>query len=97
MQSTKRLRSATIPRSKSRDEIGLFALESRRDEWVKSLHLPLRSFKHPEARTSVLLEALIANLIAPGQWVSYSCRRIGETAAQEEVRFAPSSKEEAPI
>ena len=45
-------------------------------DWIKSLDLPLpRNFKHAEARASVLLEALITNLVAPGQWVSYSRRK----------------------
>src|SRR6516162_7595605 len=46
------------------------------DDWMKSLRLPLpRNRRHAEARASVLLEALIANLVAPGQWVSYSRRK----------------------
>jgi hypothetical protein len=46
------------------------------NNWVKSLDLPLsRNLKHAEARASVLLEALIANRVAPGQWVSYSRRK----------------------
>jgi hypothetical protein len=43
---------------------------------MRSLGLPVpRNRRHAEARASVLLEALIANLIEPGQWVSYSRRR----------------------
>jgi hypothetical protein len=45
-------------------------------DWIRSLDLPLpRNFKHAEARASVLLEALLTNLVAPGQWVSYSRRK----------------------
>lgn len=46
------------------------------NDWIKSIGLPPpRNRKHAEARASVLLEALIANLVAPGQWVSYSRRK----------------------
>jgi hypothetical protein len=45
-------------------------------DWIKSLDLPIpRNVKHAEARASILLEALIANRVAPGQWVSYSRRK----------------------
>jgi hypothetical protein len=46
------------------------------DDWVTSLDLPApRSRRHAEARASVLVEALIANLVSPGQWISYSRRK----------------------
>jgi hypothetical protein len=46
------------------------------NDWVRSLDLPSpRNCKHAEARASVLLEAFIADLVAPRQWVSYSRRK----------------------
>jgi hypothetical protein len=46
------------------------------NDWVKSLDLPLpHNCKHAEAIAAVLLEAFIANLVAPEQWVSYSRRK----------------------
>jgi hypothetical protein len=45
-------------------------------DWVKSLNLSAsRNRKHDQARASVLLEALIADKVAPGQFVSYSRRK----------------------
>ena len=45
-------------------------------DWVKSLNLPApRNRKHDQARASVLLEALIADRVAPEQFVSYSRRK----------------------
>ena len=46
------------------------------DSWMHPLNLPpAYNHKHAQARASVLLEALLANLIEPGQYVSYSRRR----------------------
>lgn len=46
------------------------------DGWMISLDLPPpRNRKHAEATASILIEALIAKLVAPGQWVSYSRRK----------------------
>ena len=46
------------------------------EDWITSLDLPApRNRKHAKARASVLLEALIANHVAPGQYVSYSRRK----------------------
>ena len=46
------------------------------DDWIIFLGLPPpRKRRYAEARASVLLEALIGNLVAPGQWISYSRRK----------------------
>jgi hypothetical protein len=46
------------------------------DDWMTLLGLPPpRNRRYAEARASVLLEALIGNLIAPGLWISYSRRK----------------------
>jgi len=59
-----------------RDRPLCFHWKAADSDWIKSLGLPLfRNRKHAEATESILLEALIANLVAPGQWVSYSRRK----------------------
>src|SRR4029077_2383686 len=46
------------------------------EDWIMSPHLPAHhNRKHAKARASVLLEALIANPVAPGQYVPYSRRK----------------------
>jgi hypothetical protein len=46
------------------------------DDWIVLLGLPPpRNRRYADARASVLLEALITNLVAPGQWISYSRRK----------------------
>jgi hypothetical protein len=59
-----------------RDRPLCFHWKAADSDWIKSLGLPLfRNRKHAEATESILLEALIANLVAPGQWISYSRRK----------------------
>ena len=59
-----------------RDRPLCFHWKALDNDWIRSLDLPrARNRQHAEARSSVLLEALIAHLAAPGQWISYSRRK----------------------
>ena len=60
----------------ARDRPLCFHWKAVDQDWITSLDLPApRNRKHAKARASVLLEALIANHVAPGQYVSYSRRK----------------------
>ena len=59
-----------------RDRALCYHWKANDSDWVKSLNLPApRNRKHDQARASVLLEALIADRVAPEQFVSYSRRK----------------------
>ena len=59
-----------------RDRALCYHWKANDSDWVKSLDLPApRNRKHDQARASVLLEALIADRVAPEQFVSYSRRK----------------------
>jgi len=69
-------RESSERKEPARDRPLCFHWKAVDDDWIRSHNLPPpRNRKYAEARASVLLEALIANRVAPAQWISYSRRK----------------------